>query len=115
MPRANVHIRNENAKVWGMIDNKSEWVNAQLARVRTKNTAEPAPVAGVEVITKFEQGKPDEIISIDGVKPEIIKTPQEAQKATQAISDTARSVCPNGHILAPGTKRCSWKGCKYSK
>lgn len=113
MPRANVHIRNEDFETWQMIKNKSEFIHEAIeeyfktagavVEAVNKKTAEVAPVDAPEI---YEES------ALDSEPAKVIKASKDVEKVLAA---TGRDTCPNGHVLAPGTKRCSWKGCKYSK
>lgn len=109
MPRANIHIRNDNAEAWANIPNKSEWVNERLAEApdTREKVQKNSSIATVD--------PPEQLEDVTGMdsRPGVIKTPEDAVKAIP--KDVGASTCPAGHLLAPGTKKCSWKGCKYSK
>lgn len=113
MPRANIHIRNEDFDTWQGIDNKSQFIHEAIEQyLKTagaivgavnKKTAELAPVVLEPV--GINKGR--------FVRGSAIKTTQEAERSVVDLK--VAPSCPNGHVLAPGTKKCSWKGCKYSK
>lgn len=52
---------------------------------------------------------------VTDLRTPIVLTPQQAVDKVSAIKrSNGVSACPNGHLVAPGTKKCLDKHCKFS-